>query len=157
LTCVMSLACWKAIGQPILSPSPTLLTSFDGHSFKPHGIIPYFPMQLGGKIVCVKVEVVDAPLDYNLLLGRSWTCSIHAVVAIVFRVLLFPNEGRIVTIDQLSLFRPDPSSRESVVLMIDNPQPNVVNVGVGLCPLLMGTFNYPPPSGDVKMIPAIPN
>jgi hypothetical protein len=32
-TCVMSLACWKAIGQPILSPSPTLLTAFDGHSF----------------------------------------------------------------------------------------------------------------------------
>jgi hypothetical protein len=32
-TCVMSLACWKAIGQPILSPSPTLLTSFDDRSF----------------------------------------------------------------------------------------------------------------------------
>jgi hypothetical protein len=32
-TCVMSLACWKAIGQPELSPSPTLLTAFDGHSF----------------------------------------------------------------------------------------------------------------------------
>jgi hypothetical protein len=31
-TCVMSLACWKAIGQPVLSLSPTLLTSFDGHS-----------------------------------------------------------------------------------------------------------------------------
>jgi hypothetical protein len=48
-TCVMSLACWKAIGQPVLSPSPTLLTSFDGHPFQPHGIIPSFPMQLGGK------------------------------------------------------------------------------------------------------------
>jgi hypothetical protein len=33
LTCVMSLACWKAIGQPTLSPSPTLLTAFDGRSF----------------------------------------------------------------------------------------------------------------------------
>jgi hypothetical protein len=32
-TCVMSLACWKAIGQPELSPSPTLLTAFDGRSF----------------------------------------------------------------------------------------------------------------------------
>jgi hypothetical protein len=32
-TCVMSLACWKAIGQPELSPSPTLLTVFNGHSF----------------------------------------------------------------------------------------------------------------------------
>jgi hypothetical protein len=32
-TCVMSLACWKAIGQLELSPSPTLLTAFDGRSF----------------------------------------------------------------------------------------------------------------------------
>jgi hypothetical protein len=32
-TCMMSLACWKAIGQPVLSPSPTLLTIFDGHLF----------------------------------------------------------------------------------------------------------------------------
>jgi hypothetical protein len=33
LTCVMSLACWNTIGQPVLSPSPTLLTAFDGRSF----------------------------------------------------------------------------------------------------------------------------
>ena len=83
-TCMMSLACWKAIGQPILSPSPTLVISFDDHSFRPHGIIPSFPVQLGGKTVCVEVEVVDAPLDYNLLLGRSWTYAMQVVVAIVF-------------------------------------------------------------------------
>jgi hypothetical protein len=108
-TCIMSLACWKAIGQPTLSLSPTLLTAFDGHSFRPHGIVPSFPVQLGGKTVCVKVEVVDAPLDYNLLLGRSWTYAMQAVVATVFRVLLFPHEGWIVTIDQLSFSRPDPT------------------------------------------------
>jgi hypothetical protein len=151
-TCVMSLACWKAIGQPILSPSPTLLTTFDGHSFRPHGIIPSFPVQLGGKTMCVEVEVVDASLDYNLLLGRSWTYAMQAVVATVFWVLLFPHEGRIVTIDQLSFSHPDPSLGASVVPMIDNPQPNIVNIGVGLCPPLMGTFDYPPPQGDVKFI-----
>jgi hypothetical protein len=70
-TCVMSLACWKAIGQPILSLSPTLLTAFDGHSFRPHGIIPSFPVQLGGKTVCVEVEVVDVPLDYNLVVRKE--------------------------------------------------------------------------------------
>jgi hypothetical protein len=44
LTCIMSLACWKAIDQPVLSLSPTLLTSFNGHLFQPHGIIPSFPV-----------------------------------------------------------------------------------------------------------------
>jgi hypothetical protein len=151
-TCVMSLACWKAIGQPELSPSPTLLTAFDGRSFRPHGIIPSFPVQLGGKTVCVEVEVVDAPIDYNLLLGRSWTYAMQAVVATIFRVLLFPHEGRIVTIDQLSFSRPDPALGASTVPLVDNPQAGVVNIGVGLCPSLMGTFDFPPPQGDVKFI-----
>jgi hypothetical protein len=130
-TCVMSLACWKVIGQPVLSPSPTLLTAFDSCSFQPHDIVPSFPVQLGGKTVCVKVEVFDAPLDYNLLLGRIWTYAMQAVVATIFPVLLFPHEGRIVTIDQLSFSRPDPTLGASTVLMIDNPQPCVINIGIG--------------------------
>jgi hypothetical protein len=102
--------------------------------------------------MCVKVEVVDALLVYNLLLGRSWTYAMQDVVAIVFRVLLFPHEGRIVTIDQLSLNRHNPTLGASTVPMGDNPQPGVVNVGVGLYPSLMGTFDYPPPQGDIKFI-----
>jgi hypothetical protein len=102
--------------------------------------------------MCVEVEVVDAPLNYNLLLGRSWTHAMQAVVATIFRVLLFPHERRIVTIDQLSFSKLDPSLGASTVPMIDNPQPGVVNVGVGLCPSLMGTFDYPLPQGDIKFI-----
>jgi hypothetical protein len=102
--------------------------------------------------VCIEVEVVDAPIDYNLLLGRSWTYAMQAVVATVFQVLLFPHEGRIVTIDQLSFSRPDPALGASTVPMVDNHQDGVVNVGVHLCPSLMGTFDYPPPQGDVKFI-----
>jgi hypothetical protein len=92
-TCMMSLACWKAIGQLGLSISSMFLTMFDDQSFRPHGIIPSFPMQLGGTTVCVEVEVVNAPLNYNLLLGRSWTYAIHAVVATIFWLLLFLHEG----------------------------------------------------------------
>jgi hypothetical protein len=102
--------------------------------------------------VCVEVEVVDAPLDYNLLLGWSWTYSMQAMVATIFWVFFFPHEGRIVTVDQLSFSSPDPDLGVSTVLMIDNPQPGVVNVGVGLCPSLMGTFDYPPPQGNIKFI-----
>jgi hypothetical protein len=102
--------------------------------------------------VCVEVEVVDAPLDYNLLLGRSWTYAMQDVVATVFRVLLFPHEGQIVTIDQLSFSRPDLALWASTVLMIDNTQLGVINVGVGLCPYLMGNFDYLAPQGDIKFI-----
>ena len=74
------------------------------------------------------------------------------VVATICWVLLFPHDDRIVTIDQLSFSRVDPSLGVSVVLMIDNPQPGIVNVGVGLCPSFMGTFDYPPPQGDFKFV-----
>jgi hypothetical protein len=39
---VMSLSCWKAIGSPSLSRSMIMLTAFDGHYFRPHGILPTF-------------------------------------------------------------------------------------------------------------------
>ena len=68
---VMSLACWKGLGSPTLSISRTMLTNFDGIYFWPHGILPSLEVQLGRNSVSIKVEVVDAPLDYNLLLGRN--------------------------------------------------------------------------------------
>jgi hypothetical protein len=65
---------------------------------------------------------------------------------------VFPHKGWIVTIDQLSFSRPDPALGASTIPMIDNPQLGVVNIGVGLCPSLMGTFYYPPPHDDIKFI-----
>jgi hypothetical protein len=76
----------------------------------------------------------------------------QTVVATIFWVLLFPHEGRIVTIDQLYFSRPDPALGASTIPMIDNPQPGFVNVGVGLCPSFMGTFDYPLPHNDIKFI-----
>ena len=36
---VMSLSCWKGLGSPELSKFATMLTTFDGRSFQPHGIL----------------------------------------------------------------------------------------------------------------------
>ena len=100
-TCVISMCCLKYLGSPELVPSNTLLTAFDGRSFRPHGILPDFEIKLVGKEVSVEVEVIDAPLDYNLLLGRGWTYAMSAIASVVFRVVVFPHEGKLVTIDQL--------------------------------------------------------
>ena len=70
-TCVMSLTCWKTIGSPKAVPSTTLLTAYDGHSHRPHGIVPALPICVGGKTVNIEVEIVDTSLDYNLVLGRN--------------------------------------------------------------------------------------
>jgi hypothetical protein len=107
--------------------------------------------------VCVKVEVVDAPLEYNILLGWSWTYAITSVSSIIFWVLCFPHEGWILTINQLSVSHPDPSSGSSTVRMIDNPLPGTVNLGVGLLPYLMGNSDYIPHANDVNFISVVSN
>ena len=50
-TCIMSVACWKAIGSPTLSQSPTTLEAFDGRESCPLGILQHLPISLEGKII----------------------------------------------------------------------------------------------------------
>jgi hypothetical protein len=64
-----------------------MLTTFDGFYFYPHNILPTFPVQLGAKTMKVDVEVVDVPLDYNLLLGCNWTYAMTAVILSIFCTL----------------------------------------------------------------------
>ena len=119
-TCVMSFSCSKALKSPNLVPSNTLLTAFNGRSFRPHGILPDFEIKLAGKVVSIEVEVIDAPLDYNLLLGRSWTYAMCAISSSVLQVVVFPHEGKLVTIDQLSFTRKGHlESNESIVPLVN--------------------------------------
>ena len=68
-TSILSLSCWKALDSHELLTSPTTLKAFDGWGFQPHDLISALVVELGGKTISIQVEVVDAPLDYNLLLG----------------------------------------------------------------------------------------
>ena len=70
-TCIMSIQCWRSLGSPSLNQSLTILKAFDGCGFHPFGILQDLPIEVEGKTINLDVEVVDAPLDYNLLLGRS--------------------------------------------------------------------------------------
>jgi hypothetical protein len=58
-----------------------MLRAFDGRGFLPHGLLESSVIQLGGKIVSVDVEVVDAPLDYNLFLRRGWFHAMNFVAS----------------------------------------------------------------------------
>ena len=77
-----------------------MLTDFDVISFQPHVILPSLEVQLGGKTVAIEVKAVDAPLDYNILLGRNWMYNMQVVASSLFRVGCFSFNGKIVTIDQ---------------------------------------------------------
>jgi hypothetical protein len=78
----MSFSCWRALGSIRILPSTMILRAFNGYYFKPHGIIPYFLVELGGKII--SIEVVIVPLYYNLLFECSWTYVMMVVMSLVF-------------------------------------------------------------------------
>ena len=136
-TCIMSFTCWQALGSPTLAASQTVLKAFDGHFFSPHGILAAFP---------IEVEVVNVPLDYNLLLGRSWFYPMRAVASTVYRLVHFPHQGKIVSIDQLDYCTPNIRfDAVSNVPLVSNSHgvPKLIGAGLFKDPCLMGVFMPP--------------
>jgi hypothetical protein len=97
-------------------------------------------------MVEVEVEVVDARLDYNLLLGHNWTYAMVVSVSSFFRTLFFPHEGKIMTIDHLSFAYSIPNTSIGLSIpMIDNSQSTIENINVEMYSSLMVTFDFTTP------------
>ena len=67
---------------------------YDGNPTKSQGILPHVPITLAVNIVLIDIEAINAQLDYNLLLN------------LIFYIMMFPHEGKIVTIDHLTYHDP---------------------------------------------------
>ena len=73
--------------------------------------------------------------------------SMQVVASSLFRVVCFPFNGRIVTIDQTSFKNLSVNaSLGASVPIIDHSQSATGSVGVGMYPSLMGTFSCPAPA-----------
>jgi hypothetical protein len=88
----------------------------------------------------------------------------RVVVSTLFRVIRFPHQGKVVTVDQISFFNAD--THVGNVPFIAKTPPGYENVGVGLLKdsSLMGTFPIPPPPdlphpfiASINMISTIPH
>jgi hypothetical protein len=145
----------KSIDSPSLNESQNTLKAFNGSGFKPYGVLPLLLIMLEGKMVQVEVEVFYAPLDYNLLLGRSWIDSMHAIVSTLFHVVHFPHQGKFITVDQLAFFNSD--THTGNIPFITKTPPGYENVSVGLIKdsSLMGTFPIPPPDVPRSFVASI--
>jgi len=104
LVSLMPFAIWQDLGFPQLVPVTQSLLAFDGGTSQPFGILSKFPITLGGKIVYIDIMVVQGGLDFSLLLGCDYIYVMGALVSSLFCVVFFPDDGRIVTIDQLLFF-----------------------------------------------------
>jgi hypothetical protein len=74
------------------------------------GFLPQLPISLGGKTVLVDVIVVQGPLYFNMILKHDYIYAMNDVVSTLFRVMHFPHNGSIVTIDQLAYDNHHPNS-----------------------------------------------
>ena len=104
---IKSSTAWKYLGSPQLVPTTDQILDFNRIPTAPLGLLSHLPITLGGKTVCIDVMVVQGPLDFNLLLGRDYVYAMKDVVSTLFRVMNYPHDGKIVTIDQLSFVTPN--------------------------------------------------
>ena len=71
-------------------------------------------------------------------------CSMQAVASSLLYIVCFPNNGKIVTIDQMTFKNPSvtASSRASISIT-EHSQLATGSVGVGMYPSLMGSVSCP--------------
>jgi hypothetical protein len=73
------------------------------------------------------------PLDYNFFLGHSWFYAMTIITSLVFCILQFPHQGKIVTVDQLDYCTPDlHNSSANNVPFLGHSSLEYESVGVGL-------------------------
>ena len=66
--------------------------AYDGHPTKAQEILPHVPITLSGNTVLINIEVVNAQLDYNLLLERSYMYAMKAVASTIFYLMMVPHK-----------------------------------------------------------------
>ena len=101
------------------------------------------------------MEVVDALLDYNLLLRRNLFYAMTVVALTVFQTIQFLYLGRIVTIDHLYLCTLEvTTSMANNIPMLGHSPPPYQSIGVGMLKdsSLMGIFPSTPPSTDTATV-----
>lgn len=109
---ILSSTAWQALNSLALVPVTQNMLAFNKGTNQPLGILPQLPITLGGKFVYLNVMVVPSPLDYNLLRGRDYVYDMGDIVSTLFRVMCFPHEGKIFTIDQLLFPCPNMASSQ---------------------------------------------
>jgi hypothetical protein len=115
-TCIMSKDIWQKIGSPEIVPSTITLQAYEGRPTSSKGLCQNVPIEIGGKTILLDIEVIDAHLDYNILFRRSYMYAMKAVASSMFRTMMFPHNGKIVTIDQLTHYEPNHSTNINNIL-----------------------------------------
>jgi hypothetical protein len=108
------------------------------------------PLNLGARLFSLISKLSMLRLDYNILFGRSYMYAMKAVASSVFRTMMFPHNGNIVTIDQVSHYEPNPYANLDNILPLIHTNQDIyplIEMGLGIFkdPSLLGTYHGAPP------------
>ena len=67
-------------------------------------------------MVHIDIKVLDAHLDYNILLWKSYMYAMSAIASSVFHIMMFPHEDWIIIVDQLTHSEKRPLTKMDKVL-----------------------------------------
>jgi hypothetical protein len=119
------------------------------------------PSNLGAKLFSSTSKLSTPHSIIISLFGRSYMYAMKAVASSVFRTMMFPHNGKIVTIDQVSHYKPNPSANIDNILplihMSHDAYP-LVEMGPRIFkdPSLLGTYHGAPlllhPSNQVCIV-----
>jgi hypothetical protein len=75
---------WQKIVSLELIPSSITLRAYGSRPLSPEGLFQNVPVKLGGKTILIDIEVINAPLNYNILFGHSYMYAMKVVASSVF-------------------------------------------------------------------------
>jgi hypothetical protein len=146
----MSKVAWKKIGSPELVPYAITLRAYDDRPSSPEVLFQNVHVEVGGKTIPIDIEVIDAPLDYNIFFKRSYMYAMKAVASSLFRTMMFPHNGKIITINQLTHYDPNHSANIDNILPLVCTSSDaflVIDMGPGIFkdPSFIGAYHGAPP------------
>jgi hypothetical protein len=146
----MSKTVWQKLDSPELIPSSITLRDYDGHPYSPQGLFQNVPVEFEGKTILIDIEVINAPLNYNILFVHSYMYAMKAVASSVFQMMMFPHNRKIITIDQVLHYEPNPSSNINNILPFVHTNSNTyplieMTPRIFKDPSLLGTYHEAPP------------
>jgi hypothetical protein len=146
----MSKVVWKKLGSLEVVPSSITLRAYDGRPSSPEGIFQNAPVELGEKSILIDIEVIDTPLDNNIFFRRRYIYSMKELASSIFRAMMFPHNGKIITIDQLTHYEPNHSANIDNILPLFCTSSDAYSV-IDMDPIifkdlsLLGAYHGAPP------------
>ena len=90
---------WKDLWSPTLFPSTITLWAYDVQPSQSQGVYQNITIFFAGRKTLMDVEFFDAQVDYTILLGRSFMYSMKDLASSLLRVMMFPKNRKVITID----------------------------------------------------------